>query len=143
MPKTPAPLAAYPFVTWESVRFRDLDVLGHVNNAVYATYFETARIAYYQALTHTSLEQLGMILADLTISYKAPAHFGDELAIGVRIPSFGTKSFVMEYALARVQDDALLATCRTVLVAFDYRAGHSVPVPEAFKAAVAQRQQEG
>ena len=140
MSSTPAPLVAFPFVTWERVRFRDLDVLGHVNNAVYASYFEMARIAYYQSLTGEALEQLGMILAEMTISYKRPALFGDELAVGVRVSSFGTKSFVMEYALARAGDDALLATCRTVLVAYDYKAGQSVPVPESFKARVAELQ---
>jgi acyl-CoA thioester hydrolase len=44
----PAALTDYPFVYWEAIRFRDLDMLAHVNNAVYATYFESARLAYYQ-----------------------------------------------------------------------------------------------
>jgi acyl-CoA thioesterase FadM len=48
-------LAAYPFVTTLDVRFRDLDGLGHVNHAVYLTYFEAARLAYYASLTGRSM----------------------------------------------------------------------------------------
>jgi acyl-CoA thioester hydrolase len=140
MTSVPGPAAAFPFVHWEEVRFRDLDALGHVNNAVFATYLESARIAYYHDLTGLKLEQFDLILAELTISYKAPAFYGERLAVGVRVASFGTKSFVMEYAVARAGDEALLATARSVLVRFDYKLGRSVPVPEEFRQLVARRQ---
>ncbi|MBO9349156.1 MAG: acyl-CoA thioesterase, partial [Chloroflexus sp.] len=133
----PAVLAEYPFHYRIEVRFRDLDALGHVNNAVYATYFESARIAYYQRLVGGSLDRLGIILAELTISYKAPAHFGDELLVGVRVSKIGGKSFTMDYAIARVGDGALIATGQSVLVAYDYAAGRSVPVSDEFRARVA------
>lgn len=138
MSDTPGLLADYSFVHREEVRFRDLDLLGHVNNAVYATYLESARIAYYQQLTGQRLEDLGLILAELTISYRAPALFGDRLAIGVRIVSIGTKSFVMEYAVVRDGDEALIATGRSVLVAYDYATRQTVPVPEVVRMAGAQ-----
>lgn len=136
----PAVLAEYPFHYRIEVRFRDLDALGHVNNAVYATYFESARIAYYQRLVGGSLDRLGIILAELTISYKAPAHFGDELLVGVRVSRIGGKSFTMDYAIARVGDGALIATGQSVLVAYDYAAGCSVPVSDEFRARVAELQ---
>ncbi|MGQ9614243.1 MAG: acyl-CoA thioesterase [Chloroflexus sp.] len=138
----PAVLAEYPFHYRIEVRFRDLDALGHVNNAVYATYFESARIAYYQRLVGGSLNRLGIILAELTISYKAPAHFGDELLVGVRVSRIGGKSFTMDYAIARVGDGALIATGQSVLVAYDYAAGRSVPVSDEFRARVAELQGE-
>ncbi len=136
----PAILAEFPFHHRIDVRFRDLDALGHVNNAVYATYLESARIGYYQQLTGGSLDRLGIILAELTIRYKVPAHFGDELVVGVRVSRIGGKSFTMEYAIARAQDGALIATAQSVLVAYDYAAGHSVPVSDEFKARVAELQ---
>jgi acyl-CoA thioester hydrolase len=138
----PAVLAEYPFHYRIEVRFSDLDALGHVNNAVYATYFESARIAYYQRLVGGSLDRLGIILAELTISYKAPAHFGDELLVGVRVSKIGGKSFTMDYAIARVGDGALIATGQSVLVAYDYAAGRSVPVSDEFRVRVAEMQGE-
>ncbi|MFV9505708.1 MAG: acyl-CoA thioesterase [Oscillochloridaceae bacterium umkhey_bin13] len=137
---SPAPLADYPFIHWEEVHFRDLDALGHANNVVYASWFESARIAYYLDLTNLPLEQLGLILAEATISYKAPAYFGERLAIGVRVSSIGTKSFVMDYLMVRAGDDMIIATGKTVLVAYDYRSGATVPVSDIFRQRVAERQ---
>jgi acyl-CoA thioester hydrolase len=136
----PRPVLEFPFVHWLTVRFRDLDSLGHVNNAVYATYLESARIDFYQHLTGLPLEQLNIILAELTISYKAPAFFNDSLAIGVRIGSFGTKSFTMEYVIARASDEALIASGRSVLVTYDYKAGKTMPVPDDLRRRVAEVQ---
>jgi acyl-CoA thioester hydrolase len=140
MTKVPATVADFPFQFWEEVRFRDLDSFGHVNNAVYATYLESARIAYCLTLTGEPLEQLGMILAEQTISYRAPAYFGDRLAIGVRVSSIGTKSLAMEYTIARVGDETVVAIGRSVMVAYDYTSGQSIPVPESFRAAVLKLQ---
>lgn len=134
----PAPLAEFRFVHWLTVRFRDLDSLGHVNNAVYATYLESARIDYYRRLTGLPLEQLNIILAELTISYKLPAFFDDRLGVGVRIASFGTKSMVMEYVIARESDGALVASARSVLVMYDYAQGKTIAVPEELKRRAAE-----
>lgn len=131
--RVPAILAEYPYIHWEEVHFRDLDVLGHVNNVVYAGWLESARIRYYMDLMQVSLADLDFILAEMTISYKAPAYFGERLAVGVRVSSFGTKSFVMEHLIAREGDEAVIATARTVLVFFDYKLGKTTPVPEEFR----------
>jgi acyl-CoA thioester hydrolase len=133
MSSAPTPLAAYPYIHWEEVHFRDLDVLGHVNNVVYAGWLESARIRYYMDLMGLPLERLGLILAELTISYKAPAYFGERLAVGVRVSSIGTKSFVTEYLIVREGDEVVIATAKTVLVCYDYELGTTVPVSEEFR----------
>ena len=80
----------------------------------------------------------------VTVSFRAPARYGDELAVGVRVASIGTKSFVMEYRIARYGDDALIAEARSVLVRYDYAAERSVPVSEEFRAKVAaQNRRQG
>ncbi len=140
MREIPQPLVDYPFVYWVQVCFRDLDALGHVNNAVYSTYFESARLAYYGELTGLTLKEMDIILAELTITFHAPAFFNDQLAIGVRVSSIGTKSFVMEYAAARSGETGLIASGRSVLVAYDYTAGRTIPVSDQFRAQVASRQ---
>ena len=65
----------------ETVRFRDVDSLGHVNNAVFLTYLEEARIAY---LLPFGAEAANMILARVEIDFRAPLRMGDEIEIGVR-----------------------------------------------------------
>lgn len=140
MPTVPSPLAGYPYIHWEEVHFRDLDVLGHVNNVVYAGWLESARIHYYLDLMELPLEQIGLILAEMTISYKAPAYFGERLAVGVRVGAIGNKSFTMDYLIVREGDEAVIASGKTVLVAYDYKVGSTVPVSAEFRRRVAARQ---
>ncbi|NTV64062.1 MAG: acyl-CoA thioesterase [Oscillochloris sp.] len=137
---TPDPLMGLPFIYWLDVRFRDLDTFNHVNNSVYATYLESARIEFYHHLTGMPLEKLNIILAELTIKYKAPAFYKDHLGVGIKVASIGTKSFSLEYTIARASDQALIASARSVLVMYDYNLGKTVPIPEEFKRRVAEIQ---
>ena len=122
----------FDFVHRESVRFRDLDSLGHVNNAVFLTYLEEARIAYLDPL---GAEAKNMILARVEIDFRAPLRMDDELAIGVRPARIGTKSFDLEYEVhAR---DTLAAEAKTVLVSYDYASGRPVELPESWREALA------
>lgn len=135
------PMAGYPFVITQPVGFRDLDGLGHVNHAVYLTYFEAARLAYYTALTgRDTIDRLDIILVEIGATYHAPASFGDELRVGVRISRVGTKSFDMEYLITRPRDGQRIASGRSVQVGYDYAAGRSAALSDAFRAQVAARQ---
>ena len=116
----------------ETVRFRDVDAMGHVNNAVFLTYIEEARIAY---LLRFGAEVTQMILARAEIDFRAPLRDGDELEIGVRPAGVGTKSFELEYEVRAA--DALAAEAKTVIVSFDYESGQSVDVPRAWREALA------
>ncbi|WP_129630390.1 acyl-CoA thioesterase [Candidatus Oscillochloris fontis] len=136
----PAHLVGFPFIHWLEVRFRDLDVLGHVNNSVYATYLESTRIEFYHHLTGLPLEKLNIILAELTIKYKAPAFYKDKLGVGIKVASFGSKSFGMEYAIVRPADDVVVASARSVLVMYDYTLNKTVHIPDAFKQRVEEVQ---
>jgi acyl-CoA thioester hydrolase len=92
-------LTSFPFVFPVDVRFRDLDALGHVNNAVYLTYLESARIAWWQEVSGRPLAQIGMILARTEIDYRSPAAYGERLEVGLRCASMGRSSFVMEFRM--------------------------------------------
>jgi acyl-CoA thioester hydrolase len=116
----------------ETVRFRDVDALGHVNNAVFLTYLEEARIGF---LVPKGAEAAGMILARVEIDFRAPLRTGDELEIGVRPAGVGTKSFELEYQVRT--GETVAAEAKTVLVSFDYETGRSVEVPQAWKEALA------
>jgi len=120
-----------PFVHTETVRFRDVDALGHVNNAAYLTYLEQARIAF---LAPMGADQTGMILARAEIDFRAQVGFGERVEVEVRPVRVGTKSFELAYTLrAR---ETVVAEAKTVLVAFDYASGRTVAVPEPWRAAL-------
>ena len=118
------------------VRFRDCDPLGHVNNAVYLTYLEQARLFYWRSLwgfgeDHTS--EPGVIMARAEIDYRLPARYGQTLEVRIDLAAIGRTSFTYDY---EVLDDQgrTVASARTVQVMYDYAAAKPVPIPAGIRA---------
>jgi acyl-CoA thioester hydrolase len=119
----------------QDVAFRDLDGLGHVNNAVYLSYVESARLAYMQeVLGPLELEELG-IVADVKISFRSPAALGETLEVGHRVSRVGETSLLFDFEV-RGGDGRLVAEGSTVHVAFDYGVRRPVPVPEEWRSRI-------
>lgn len=124
------------------VRFRDLDGMGHVNNAVYATYFETARIRYMSELARRAAtpaanpREQSFILLDLYCRYVDQVSYGERLLVRVRTSEVGTKSFRLSYLITAEGDGRTVAWGSTTQVGFDYASGRTVSLPEAFRRAV-------
>lgn len=117
---------------YEVARFNDLDGIGHVNNAVYLTYIEQARLAWFGRYAPDEPMPLrDVILARTEIDFRSQVVFGETVAIGVRASRVGTKSFELEYEL-RV-GDRLVAEAKSVLCGYDYDAERSVEVPERWR----------
>lgn len=118
------------------IRYADLDPQGHVNNARFLTYFEQARVNYLINLGLFSKDQsfleIGIIIAEAAITFKAPAYFGTQPRVGVRVSRLGTKSMTMEYEMA---DDKgmVYATGSTAVVTFDYKTHATIPIPDAWR----------
>ena len=115
------------------VRFNDLDSFGHVNNAIFLTYCEMARVAYYGTVSKRSLiREQRYILAHADVDYRTPIFFGEQVRVLVRATKIGTKSFNLEYRILAGGPDKerLAAESSSVQVAYDYTAEKSVPVPE-------------
>jgi len=116
----------------EQVRFRDLDPMGHVNNAVFLTYLEQARIAFFEELGFPiGLDDMNMIVARVEIDFRAPVRLGQEVEVGVRATRFGTKSFDLDYELT--VDGEIVAEARSVQVAYDYGRREPVAIPDEWR----------
>ena len=123
------------------IRFRDLDAFGHVNNAVYFTFMELARVDYFRqigVLKSGAFPSPFFIVAEATCEFKAPIDMDTALVIQTRVSRLGNSSFDMEYRFVDESGGAVLATGRTVQVTFDYAAGRSVPLPAEWRAAIVQ-----
>jgi acyl-CoA thioester hydrolase len=126
-------MEGFRFVHAQEVTFRDLDVFGHVNNAVYLTYIENARLGYLrEVLGVESLEDLLVILAKVRIDFRSRASLGEVLEIGARVSRIGTKSFDVDHEV-RGPDARLVAVASTTLVTFDYRGDTTMPVPDLWR----------
>jgi acyl-CoA thioester hydrolase len=117
-----------------SVRFRDCDAMGHVNHAVYFTYLEQCRLTFWREVTGAPSPHTRVIIARAECDYRAPAVFGDELEIGVRVGEIGRSSFALVYEISDVRTGRSIAAGKTVMVSYDYQAGTSVQLPEATRA---------
>lgn len=138
-------LPEFPCVVPIEVRFRDLDAMGHVNNAVYLSYFEQARLAFWLALhpgtapgEAVAPERIGFVLARAECDYASPVRLGERLLVGCRAGDFGTSSFAFDYRIvaAGTAVDAevrAVASGRTVQVTWDWAAGRKVPLSEELK----------
>ena len=138
-PRINETLSGFPVILPIVVRFRDLDAMGHVNNAVYLTYFEMARVAYHRAVTDVQpfdFTNFDFILAEVTCSYRSPAYMGETLLVGIRVSSVGRKSFVFEYEMRDQASGRLVAEGSSVQVMYDYGERRSKPVTNEFLAKV-------
>jgi len=120
------------------IRWRDLDALGHVNNAVYLSYFELARLAYIRTLLGVDATidrrtllpvDFQFILAEVTCHYRSPATLGDRLAVSIWVSQAGRKSFVFEYRITDEVTGRLVAEGCSTQVWYDYAANETRPVP--------------
>jgi acyl-CoA thioester hydrolase len=126
-------MEGFRFVHAQEVTFRDLDVFGHVNNAVYLTYIENARIGYMrEVLGVESPEDLLVIVAKVNIDFRSRASLAEVLEIGARVSRIGTKSFDLDHEV-RGPDARLVAVASTTLVTFDYRGDTTMPVPDLWR----------
>lgn len=125
----------FRFKTSIMVRFFDVDMMGHANNAIYFSYMEQGRILYFDDILRIDRRsnEVSVILADAACSYKAPLFYKDMVDVWVRVAKLGNKSFAQEYRLLRQSDELLVATGQTVTVAYSYAEERSVPLPDAWR----------
>lgn len=121
----------FSYVTEIDVRFRDLDPMDHVNNAIYVTYVEQARAEWYEDVVGITLGEADTVLAHLEVDYHRPIELGEVVEVRMRTEELGESSIPMTYEL-RV-DGELAATAETIQVTFDRETGESVPIPEAWR----------
>ncbi|MFB6221696.1 MAG: acyl-CoA thioesterase, partial [Halolamina sp.] len=126
------------FETTIGVRYRDIDAMGHVNNAVYASYLEQARIDYFNDLLGVDLSAVGAVLATLELDYERPIELQDgPVTVELDVPRIGDASLPMEYELYR-DDGKLAATGETVQVAFDKKEQEPTSIPDPWRDAIVE-----
>ena len=114
------------------VQYRDLDPQGHVNNAVYASYLETARVDYLEDVLEVAAEDISFVVATLEIEFKHPITKGDDPTVALWIANLGESSCTMEYEI-RV-DGTVAATADTTMVHIDPDTGRPSPLPDEVRA---------
>lgn len=119
-----------------TVRWGDLDAYGHVNNAVYFTFCESARIAYFEAVGVFTLAEApthGPVLAQASLNFRRQVRYPAELEAGARATRIGNKSFTLDYAIFDKADGHIVADGTSANAWIDYATGRAIPLPEAIR----------
>lgn len=134
---TDSPLGNWPVTAEVPVAWGDMDAFQHVNNTVYLRWFETARIAYFEAagvLERMQREQIGPILARATIDFRIPVKYPDTVRVEATVLKLGRTSFVMGYRVrSRAHAEAIAAEGEGVIVMIDYRTGNKLEFDDALR----------
>ena len=125
----------YRFKHHLEIRWSDMDEMHHVNNAVYLTYFEQARILYFGDALKLNWEEISFILASVHVDYLKPLVFPAPAFVYMRVSKFGNKSFEMHYLVTSLKNgkEEVSASGYSTLVMFDYKTNQTMVVPESLK----------
>ena len=130
-------MSDYRFYYPVEVRYGDLDPQGHVNNAKHLTYFEQARIHYMIELglftRDQSFMQIGVIVADVHITYREPIYFGQNIKVGVHAAKLGSKSMTWEQNIVDTGTGRELAKGEVIIVTYDYKDEKTITVPQEWR----------
>ena len=118
------------------MRFRDTDAFGHVNNAVFFTYIELARIRYFLDVLDSGepFDRLPLILARVELDFRSPIMFGEDVEVTTRVDRIGRSSIAMSHRMIAGADGRLVGEAQSVLVAYDYEIARPMPVPDEWRA---------
>jgi len=121
------------------LRFRDLDMLGHVNNAVYLSWMELGRMAFSdKAWPDIDWKKEGFILAHVSIDYLEPVYLTDKVKVYMRVGKVGTKSLNLDCVITKKdgKGERFAAKGLNIIVAFDYVQNRSMALPESWLKAI-------
>jgi len=136
--RTPSSRAEFRFWWPVTVRWGDMDSMGHVNNIIYFQYLESARIGYFETLAGWDGRgegggRQGPVLVAQTFNYRRQVYYPAEIEVGVRCQEIRNRSFVLAYAIFRKGTDELVGDGSTVTVWLDHDANKAVEIPDTLR----------
>ncbi len=130
-------MEGYKHKTPIQIRFKDVDLMGHVNNANHFTYLEIARAKYFDDVVGEEVDWLkeGIILAKSTCDYKMPILFNDKVFVYTKCARIGNKSFELSYAIIKNKNgkEIVLAEATTIQVCFNYEKRENILMPSTWR----------
>jgi acyl-CoA thioester hydrolase len=129
----------YYHITPVQIRFNDIDIMGHVNNAVHQYYFDIARLQYFRHVFGKSVDwnKEALVLATITIDYLEPIKMEDRIEVHTRVDKIGNKSIGMTQRIIDSHTGALKSSSRSVLVAYSRTEHKTMEVPSSWRERVA------
>jgi acyl-CoA thioester hydrolase len=122
----------FKYRTTVEMRFADIDMMGHVNNAIYFTYMEIGRTKYWKHAINWDWKTTGVIIGQASIDYIVPIFLDDKVNMYVRTSRIGNTSFDLEYLIVKDVNgkEVICSRGKTICVAFDYNLKKPAIIPD-------------
>ncbi len=120
------------------IRFNDVDVIGHVNNAVILTYFDLGKVKYFEALDNQGLGHgdMELVIVNVNVDFKIPVFMGDSILVKTKIYEVGNKSVKIVQELFDEKTQRVKSVCRTIMCGFDPKTNTSLPISDEWRALI-------
>ena len=116
------------------VRFNDVDIMGHVSNTVYQSYYDSGKVDYFdKVMPDMDFVNIGVVGASVKIDYLKPIFMKTRILVETRVAVLGNKSLTMEHRLVDECSGDVLSTCMAVLVCYSIKEMVSIPIPDHWR----------
>ncbi|MCM1319614.1 MAG: acyl-CoA thioesterase [Muribaculaceae bacterium] len=117
------------------IRFNDIDILGHLNNTVYFSFYDTGKAYYLEAVEggHINWQRVESVVANVDCAFINPIFFGTEIEVYTKCEHLGERSFTLFQMIADKKTDEIKSVCRSIMVSIDPDTKRSVPLPRKWR----------
>lgn len=131
-PRVPAAEFTFRHMADVQMRFNDTDMLGHINNNAYLSYFDLGKTSYFNAVAAENVDwtHVNIVVANISVDFFSPTFLSDKVVVLTQVVSIGNKSLVMEQRLVDIITGQVKCMARTVMVGVDLTTGQSQPIAE-------------
>ena len=117
------------------IRFNDVDVIGHVNNAVQLSYFDLGKVKYFEALKNQVIDWNGaeLVIVNLNVDFVQPIFMNDAIVVKTKIYEIGNKSVKLVQVLYDENTESVKSVCRTIMCGFDPKTNTSLQISKEWR----------
>ena len=129
-PRVPVPEFPFRHEVPLQIRFNDIDLLGHLNNAVYIQFFDLGKSRYFQDVMPEGVDwrHINIVVANINCDFFAPTYITEPIAVLTTITHLGEKSFALEQRIVNSDNGEVKCIAKTIMVGFDMTTGKSAPI---------------
>lgn len=135
IPKRPLQEKTYTHRAEIQMRFNDIDIYGHANNAIYLQYFDIGKLRYLEAAIGSDFIQKGFtaVIVHIECDFFSPTTLEENIVVDTSVVRMGDKSITFEQRIINPTTDDLKCSCRTVMAVFNPFTLKSAPIPEELR----------
>jgi len=117
------------------IRFNDIDVLGHVNNAVQITYLDFGKVKYFEALKNQVIDWSGseLVMVNVNVDFFEPIFISNHIVVKTKVYEIGNKSIKLIQMIKDYETNRVKSVCRSVMCGFDPKTNKSLLISDEWR----------